>query len=130
MITKIRVLLFTIFIVLLVCELYDTQHAAKVAMLKDPDFENYVDYLDGIDDPAVELMETVVTYLIKRYPNVFRTDSEYVHINYLNERYRIKEPSDYHPLAVADVLVHEDRIGWQLHQINDPIAGWRDKLRK
>ena len=89
-------------------ELYDSEHAAKVAMIKSPDSENYVDYLDGIDDAAVELMETVVTYLVKRYPAMFRSDGEYVYIDHLNEKYRIKQPYDYHPLAVAGVLVHED----------------------
>ncbi|PLB54718.1 hypothetical protein P170DRAFT_470164 [Aspergillus steynii IBT 23096] len=140
-------------------ELFDSQHKEKVAMATSPDSDNYVDYLDGIDDAAVELLEIIVTYVTKRYPDMFRADHDYVYIDHLQEKYRIREPYELHPLAVAGLLVMDDlyvlkngpkdqytlrgaflacpsgwrlqqRIGWYLHQIHDPIPLWKERLRK
>ena len=89
-------------------ELFDSEHKQKVTMATAPDAENYVDYLDGIDDAVVELLDTVVTYVTKRYPNMVRVDDEYVYIDHLQEKYRIREPYDLHPLAVAGLLIMDD----------------------
>ncbi|KAL4903056.1 hypothetical protein BDW74DRAFT_180347 [Aspergillus multicolor] len=139
--------------------LFDEEHAAKVAMVRGPNPELYVDYLDGIDEPVLELFDTVVQYVTTRFPDMFRTDGEYVYIDHLNEKYRVREPFDIHPLAVTGLLVHDDiyllkkgvrdlyylrgaflacpsgwrlqqRIGWPLHQIHDPIPLWKEKLQK
>lgn len=89
-------------------ELFDSEHAAKLKMVNDPDSENYVDYLDGIDETILELLETVVTYLVKRFPDMFQADDEFVYINHLQEKYRMKEPFDFNPLAVIGLLVMDD----------------------
>jgi hypothetical protein len=67
-----------------------------------------VDYLDGIDDAVLELLDTVVAYVTKRYPSIFRADNNYVYIDHLQEKYRIREPFDFHPLTVVGLLVMDD----------------------
>ena len=89
-------------------KLFNSEHAAKVAMVRGPHPELYVDYLDGIDDAVLELLETVVDYVTTRFPDMFRVEDEYVYIDHLNEKYRIKEPFELHPLAVVGLLVHDD----------------------
>ena len=90
-------------------ELYDSEHAMKVSMINAPNSKDYVDYIDGVDDEAVvELLDIVVTYMVRRYPWMFRTDGEYVYIDHLKEKYRIRAPFEYHPLAVVGALVMED----------------------
>ena len=90
-------------------ELYDSEHAAKVAMANAPNSEDYVDYIDGVEDEAVvELLGIVVTYLVRRYPAMFQTDGHYVYIPHLKEKYRIRSPFDYHPLAIVGLLVMDD----------------------
>lgn len=88
--------------------LFDKEHAAKIAMAKASDSENYVDYLDGIDEAVLELLEIIVTYVVKRYPDMFRTDGEYIYIDHLNEKYRIQAPFDLHPLTVCGLIVMDD----------------------
>ncbi|EAU32271.1 predicted protein [Aspergillus terreus NIH2624] len=126
--------------------LFAAEHAAKLAMVRSPHPEKYVDYLDGIDDAAVELLDTVVAYITTRFPDMFRADGEYVYIDCLAEKYRIRAPYDLHPLAVAGLLVMDDirgaflacptgwelqqRLGWPLHQVHDPVPLWKEKLRK
>ncbi|KAL4963738.1 heme-dependent oxidative N-demethylase family protein [Aspergillus stella-maris] len=140
-------------------KLFDSEHAAKVAMVRGPNPELYVDYLDGIDDAVLELLETIVDYVTTRFPDMFRADAEYVYIDHLNEKYRIREPFELHPLAVVGLLVHDDvyvlkkglrdlyymrgvflgcpsgwrvqqRIGWPLHQIHDDVPMWKEKLQR
>lgn len=88
--------------------LFVSEHAAKLAMVRSPHSEKYVDYLDGIDDAAVELLDTVVAYITTRFPDMFRADGEYVYIDCLAEKYRVRAPYDLHPLAVAGLLVMDD----------------------
>lgn len=89
-------------------ELFDNEHVKKLAMARSENSKNYVDYLDGIDDAMLELLETVVAYVTKRYPCMFRADKDYVYIDHLQEKYRIREPFDFHPLTVAGLLVMDD----------------------
>ncbi|RDW79089.1 uncharacterized protein DSM5745_05941 [Aspergillus mulundensis] len=88
--------------------LFDAEHADKLAMVRGPHPELYVDYLDGVDDAVLELLETVVQYVTTRFPDMFRADGEYIYIDHLKEKYRITEPFDAHPLAVTGLLVHDD----------------------
>jgi hypothetical protein len=89
-------------------ELFDSEHARKLAMARSEDSKDYVDYLDGIDDAVLELLDTVVAYVTKRYPSIFRADNNYVYIDHLQEKYRIREPFDFHPLTVVGLLVMDD----------------------
>jgi hypothetical protein len=89
-------------------ELFASEHAKKLALARSEDSKEHVDYLDGIDDAVLELLDTVVAYVTKRYPGMFRADKNYVYIDHLQERYRIREPFDFHPLTVVGLLVMDD----------------------
>lgn len=89
-------------------ELFDSEHAKKLAMARSEDSKDHVDYLDGIDDAVSELLDTVVAYVTKRYPCMFRADKNYVYIDHLQEKYRIRAPFDFHPLTVVGLLVMDD----------------------
>jgi hypothetical protein len=39
---------------------------------------------------------------------MFRADNNYVYIDHLQEKYRIREPFDFHPLTVVGLLVMDD----------------------
>ncbi|KAI1390613.1 uncharacterized protein F4822DRAFT_155737 [Hypoxylon trugodes] len=138
---------------------WEIEHKAKLEYASRKDKETIVDYLDGEDEAAVELLEVIVTYITRRYPDMFCLEGDQIIIIPIGERYRIKAPYDRHPLETASLLVMDDlyilkqgegdlyylrgaflaaptgwrldqKIGWPLHQIHDPVPLWKEKLKK
>jgi hypothetical protein len=84
------------------------EHQAKLEFLQSPNKHEIVDYLDGVDEAVVELLDMVVEYVTRKYPDMFRLDGEYIEILPTNERYRVKAPYDMHPIELQGLLVMDD----------------------
>ncbi|KAM3075085.1 hypothetical protein ACMFMF_005766 [Clarireedia jacksonii] len=66
--------------------------------------------LPGMDDICEELLETVVDFLVGRYPEYFQLvrDKGYIYNMITDERVKVVKPWDRHPLEIAALLVMED----------------------
>ncbi|PQE04701.1 mannosyl transferase protein [Rutstroemia sp. NJR-2017a BBW] len=122
--------------------------------------EGVMQILPGMDDVCEELLETVVQFLLERYPEYFqREDEAYIYNALMDERVRVVKPWNRSPLEIAACLVMEDinllvkrkddeyylrasftmapagwdlreRIGWPIHKIHKLVPGWQRKLGK
>jgi hypothetical protein len=84
--------------------------------------EGVMQILPGMDDVCEELLETVVHFLLERYPEYFqREDKAYIYNAIMDERVRVVKPWDRNPLEIAACLVMED--------INLLVKGKDDEYR-
>lgn len=84
------------------------EHEAKKRYCKLPNKTDVVDYLDGEDEAVTELLDLVVAYLTRKFPDMFALQGEYITICPVNEKYRIKQPFDQPPMEIIGLLVMDD----------------------
>lgn len=84
------------------------EHEAKKKYCKLPNKTDVVDYLDGEDTAVIELLDLVVAYLTRKFPDMFTLKGDYVTITPINERYRVKKPFDQPPMEIIGLLAMDD----------------------
>ncbi|EXJ83961.1 hypothetical protein A1O3_04628 [Capronia epimyces CBS 606.96] len=138
---------------------YEKEHLDKLKYMNGEMHDEVVQVLPNADDSCEELLQIIVEYITRRYPDMFKLDGDDIVIVPMKERYRVRAPYDRHPMEVAGLLVMDDlyvlhlgeldryylracflacpsgwrlkdRIGWPLHQMHGPVPTWKEKLQK
>lgn len=90
--------------------LYVTEQKSKAHLL-ETNYEGVLQCLPAATEACKEALECVVGFLIRRYPSHFwllEHKPGYVHNAITSKTFRLIEPYDEHPLAVAAQLAMED----------------------
>lgn len=87
---------------------WEKYHMDKLRYMDGPLRDEVLQTLPGIDPACEELLQVVVEYITRRYPDMFRIEGEEIVIVPIGERHRIVAPFKRHPMEICGLLVMED----------------------
>ncbi|KAH7419997.1 hypothetical protein BKA64DRAFT_31206 [Cadophora sp. MPI-SDFR-AT-0126] len=95
---------------LVIDNLYKKEQEVRLHLLQT-NYEGVLQCLPSATDACKEALESIVNFLIQRYPLQFwipKSKPGYVHNAITSKTFRFIEPYDQHPLAIAAQLAMED----------------------
>jgi hypothetical protein len=84
------------------------EYRRKLEWLDGDMRDEIVRVLPNADTSCEELLEVVVAYVTKRYPDMFQMDGDEIVIVPFGDRYRVKKPYDRHPMALIGLVAMDD----------------------
>lgn len=87
---------------------YVKEHLDKLSYMNGPLHDDVLQELPGSEESTEELLQVIVEYVTRRYPDMFRIEGDDLLIVPMNERYRIRAPYDRSPMELAGLIAMED----------------------